>query len=219
MSRRTLSTRTGGVEPILPPRRPTPALRLSNPLATLRGSRSCAGAAMVGASLAAAEAFARQGCPALVFAPHGCLLTSRSRARSSLSRARFAAAQRCPTSLAALFQFTQTNPLFVLAHPLINVAFEPGLFGCHLKPHEAPARACAYCSPKVWPQRCFPKHEASGNSAYLSSCCFAQALLSSDALGAVFCDSLEDVKPFEFGMAQIERSVVSGAGVRLAKLL
>jgi hypothetical protein len=41
---------------ILQPRRPTPALRLSNPLATLRGSRSCAGAAMVWTSPAAAEA-------------------------------------------------------------------------------------------------------------------------------------------------------------------
>lgn len=44
-------------------------------------------------------------------------------------------------------------------------------------------------------------------------------LLSSDALGAVFGDGLEDVKAFEFGMAQIERSVVSGAGVRFSKLL
>jgi hypothetical protein len=47
MSRRTLPTRTGGVEPVLQPRRPPPALRLSNPLATLRGSWPCAGAAMV----------------------------------------------------------------------------------------------------------------------------------------------------------------------------
>jgi hypothetical protein len=44
-------------------------------------------------------------------------------------------------------------------------------------------------------------------------------LLSSDALGAVFCDGLQDLKSFEFGMGQIERSVVSGAGVRFSKLL
>ena len=46
------------VEPVLQPRRPTPALRLSNPLATLRGSRPCAGAAMVWTSPAASEALA-----------------------------------------------------------------------------------------------------------------------------------------------------------------
>ena len=43
-------------------------------------------------------------------------------------------------------QFTQTNPLLVFAYSLVDVAFEPGFFGCHLKPHDAPARACAYCS-------------------------------------------------------------------------
>jgi hypothetical protein len=54
----------------------------------------------------------------------------------------------------------------------------------------------------------------------LGACCFAQpVLLSSDALGAVFCDGLQDLKSFEFGMGQIERSVVSGAGVRFSKLL
>ena len=45
------------------------------------------------------------------------------------------------------------------------------------------------------------------------------ALLGSDALDTVFGDGLQDVKSFEFGMAQIERSVVSGAGVRFSKLL
>jgi hypothetical protein len=45
------------------------------------------------------------------------------------------------------------------------------------------------------------------------------ALLGSDALDTVFGDGLQDVKPFEIGVAQIERFVASGAGVRLAKLL
>ena len=40
-------------------------------------------------------------------------------------------------------QFTQTNPLLVFEHPLIDVVFEPSLFGCHLRPQDAPARACA----------------------------------------------------------------------------
>ena len=43
-----------------------------------------------------------------------------------------------------LLQLTQTNPLLVFAHPLIDVVFEPSLFGCRLKPQDAPARACAY---------------------------------------------------------------------------
>lgn len=37
-------------------------------------------------------------------------------------------------------QLAQTNPLLVFAHSLIDVAFEPALFACHLKPHDAPAR-------------------------------------------------------------------------------
>ena len=41
---------------------------------------------------------------------------------------------------------SQTNPLLVFAYSLVDVAFEPGLFGCHLRPHDAPARACAYWS-------------------------------------------------------------------------
>ena len=32
------------------------------------------------------------------------------------------------------------DPLFVFAYSLVDVAFEPSLFGCHLKPHDAPAR-------------------------------------------------------------------------------
>ena len=40
-------------------------------------------------------------------------------------------------------QLTQTNPLLVFAYSLIDVAFEPGFFGGHLTPHDAPARACA----------------------------------------------------------------------------
>ena len=43
---------------VLQLRRPTPALRLGNPLATFRGPRPCAGAAMVWASAAASEALA-----------------------------------------------------------------------------------------------------------------------------------------------------------------
>jgi hypothetical protein len=43
---------------ILAPFGPTPALRLSNALATLRGSRACAGAAMVCAPTAASKALA-----------------------------------------------------------------------------------------------------------------------------------------------------------------
>ena len=130
-------------------------------------------------------------------------------------------------------QLTKANPLLVFADLLIVVAFKPVIFGCHLTPHDAPPRACAYCS-----QNCTRRmlhrgrrqrpadgelsdkdHEASGNSAYLSSCCFAQALLSSDALDTVFGDRLQDVKSFEFGVAQIERFVASGTGVRFPKLL
>ena len=61
-------------------------------------------------------------------------------------------------------QLTQTNPLLVFAYPLIDVAFEPGLFGCHLKPHDAPARTAPKrsCSARLrkwqfrrreWPDR------------------------------------------------------------------
>ena len=45
--------------------------------------------------------------------------------------------------MAGPLQLTQTNPLLVFAHPLIDVAFEPGLFGCHLRAHGAAARAPA----------------------------------------------------------------------------
>ena len=37
-------------------------------------------------------------------------------------------------------QLTQTNPLLVFAYPLIDVARR------HLRPHDAPARPCAYWS-------------------------------------------------------------------------
>ena len=40
-------------------------------------------------------------------------------------------------------QLSQTNPLFVFAYSLVDVVFEPSLFGRHLRPHDAPARPCA----------------------------------------------------------------------------
>ena len=47
-------------------------------------------------------------------------------------------------SLRAVFiSRRRIRPRFV--YPFLDVAFEPGLFACHLKPHDAPARACAYC--------------------------------------------------------------------------
>ena len=43
-------------------------------------------------------------------------------------------------------QFTSDESLFVFAYSLVDVVFEPSLFGCHLKPQDARARLCAYCS-------------------------------------------------------------------------
>ena len=128
----------------LQPCRPTPALCLSNPLATFRGSRPCAGAAMVCASPAASEALT------LTRMSRPCLCSARLPPQLAKPGALLTVACTfcCHATLSHLsgrpLQLTQTNPLFVLTHSLIDVAFEPVIFGCHLRPHDAPARACAY---------------------------------------------------------------------------
>ena len=72
--------------------------------------------------------------------PHGCRLPREAGRAPRFRAPAWATAQRCPAYRAALLQLAQTDPLVVLAHPLLDVAFEQGLFGCHLKPHDAPAR-------------------------------------------------------------------------------
>ena len=49
-----------------------------------------------------------------------------------------------PASLRAVFISRSRILSNVFAHSFLDAAFEPGLFGCHLKLHDAPARACAY---------------------------------------------------------------------------
>jgi hypothetical protein len=134
-----------GSPTILQPRRPTPALRLSNPLATLRGLWPCAGAAMVWTSPAASEALALTSTsrPCLCSAPLSPYL---AKLRALLAFVGTFCGRATMSGLSGrLLQFTQTNPLFVLAHPLFDVAFEPDLFGCHLKPHDAPPSFATVC--------------------------------------------------------------------------
>ena len=104
-----------------------------------------ASAAMVCASSAAPEALpsTRMSRP--------CLRS----ARLSLQLARpgallaFAHSLGCQVTKPGLFgsplHFAQTNPVLMFADLLVDVAFEPGFFGRHLRPHDALARACAYC--------------------------------------------------------------------------
>ena len=121
-------------------RRPTPALCLCDPLATLRGSRPGAGAAMVCAPPAASEALALTRMSRPCFCP-AWLSPKLSKPGALLTVACTFCGRATMSGLSGrLLQLTQTSPLLVLAYPLIDVAFEPGLFGCHLKPHDAPAR-------------------------------------------------------------------------------
>jgi hypothetical protein len=46
----------------------------------------------------------------------------------------------------SLLSFTLVDALFVFTQQLRFVALNPGLFGRHLTPHDAPARARAYCT-------------------------------------------------------------------------
>ena len=144
MSRRTLPTRTGGSSPfynfVAQRRRCASAIRW-RPSGVLR---PCAGAAMVWTSPAASEALA------LTRVSRSCLCSTWLSPYLAKPGPLLAFAHpfgdrndvrplRPPSSVRA----DRSSPR---AYPLIDVVFEPVLFGRHLTPHDAPARACACCS-------------------------------------------------------------------------